>query len=170
MTMLAWKVLYPNHFHMSRGNHESKNLNKMYGFENEVKHKYDNKTYELFSDLFCCLPLAYCINRKVLVLHGGLFAKDGVKLEDIQKENRRREIPDSGIMCDALWSDPCETDGRQPSKRGVGIQFGPDVAKRFLDDNGLKYLVRSHESKMEGFEYQKGGRVLTIFSAPNYCD
>ena len=24
--------------------------------------------------------------------------------------------------------------------------------------------------KMEGYEYQKGGRVLTVFSAPNYCD
>jgi serine/threonine-protein phosphatase 5 len=31
-------------------------------------------------------------------------------------------------------------------------------------------LVRSHEVKPEGFEYQKGGRVVTVFSAPNYCD
>lgn len=31
-------------------------------------------------------------------------------------------------------------------------------------------LVRSHEVKPEGFEYQKGGKVLTVFSAPNYCD
>ena len=34
---------------MSRGNHEAKQLNKMYGFEGEVKHKYDVKTYDLFS-------------------------------------------------------------------------------------------------------------------------
>jgi serine/threonine-protein phosphatase 5 len=31
-------------------------------------------------------------------------------------------------------------------------------------------LVRSHECKQDGYEYQKGGRVLTVFSAPNYCD
>jgi serine/threonine-protein phosphatase 5 len=49
MTLLAWKVCYPTHFFMARGNHESKNLNKLYGFEGEVKHKYDVKTYDLFS-------------------------------------------------------------------------------------------------------------------------
>ena len=40
------------------------------------------------------------------MLHGGLFAKDGVKLEDIAKVNRDREPPEEGIMCEALWSDP----------------------------------------------------------------
>lgn len=31
ITLICWKLLYPNHFHMSRGNHESKNLNRLYG-------------------------------------------------------------------------------------------------------------------------------------------
>lgn len=128
ITLLAWKTVFPKHFFMSRGNHESKNLNKMYGFEGEVRHKYDVKTYELFSELFCYLPIGHCINNKILVVHGGLFAKDGVKLEDIAKVNRIREPTDEGIMCECLWSDPCDQDGRHPSKRGVGVQFGPDVA------------------------------------------
>jgi serine/threonine-protein phosphatase 5 len=34
----------------------------------------------------------------------------------------------------------------------------------------LELVVRSHEVKHEGYEYQKGGKVLTVFSAPNYCD
>ena len=42
-----------------------------------------------------------------------------------------------GIMVEALWSDPCDLNGRHPSKRGVGVMFGPDVAERFLADNGL---------------------------------
>ena len=48
-------------------------------------------------------------------------------------------------MCELLWSDPGPTNGRTPSKRGVGVAFGADVTQRFLQDNGLELLVRSHE-------------------------
>jgi len=52
MTLLSWKICYPNHFFMSRGNHETRNLTKMYGFEGEVKAKYDLKVYDLFNEMF----------------------------------------------------------------------------------------------------------------------
>lgn len=45
-------------------------------------------------------------------------------------------------MCDLLWSDPQPQNGRAPSKRGVGCQFGPDVTNKFCDENGLDYVVR----------------------------
>ena len=35
--LFGFKLLYPDHFFMSRGNHESENMNKMYGFEGEVR-------------------------------------------------------------------------------------------------------------------------------------
>jgi serine/threonine-protein phosphatase 5 len=60
--------------------------------------------------------------------------------------------------------------GRSPSKRGVGLQFGPDVTKTFLDLNGLDVVVRSHEVKQDGYEVMHDGKCITIFSAPNYCD
>jgi diadenosine tetraphosphatase ApaH/serine/threonine PP2A family protein phosphatase len=50
-----------------------------------------------------------------------------------------------GIMCDLLWSDPQAGRGRSASKRGVGIQFGPDVTSDFLRKNNLDYIIRSHE-------------------------
>ena len=34
----------------------------------------------------------------------------------------------------------------------------------------IELVVRSHEVKPLGYEYQKGGKCLTVFSAPNYCD
>ena len=73
-----------------------------------------------------------------------------------------------GIMCELLWSDPMPSAGRAPSKRGVGIQFGPDVTQKFLDHNGLDYIIRSHEVKDEGYEVLHGGKCITVFSAPNY--
>ena len=48
-------------------------------------------------------------------------------------------------MCELLWSDPQPSSGRAPSKRGVGVAFGADVTQRFLEDNSLDLLVRSHE-------------------------
>jgi serine/threonine-protein phosphatase 5 len=70
MTLLAWKVCNPDIMHLTRGNHESRNMNKLYGFEGEVKHKYDDKVYELFQTTFNYLPLAYTLSKKVMVVHG----------------------------------------------------------------------------------------------------
>lgn len=59
-----------------------------------------------------------------------------------------------GLLEDLLWSDPMDTPGRQPSRREAGTLFGPDVTKRFLEENHLDLLVRSHEVKMDGYDVQ----------------
>lgn len=46
-------------------------MNQIYGFEGEVKAKYTAQMYELFSEVFEWLPLAQCINGKVLVRNLG---------------------------------------------------------------------------------------------------
>ena len=57
--------------------------------------------------------------------------------------------------------------GRGPSKRGVGLSFGPDVTEKFCKLNGLSMVVRSHEVKEEGYEIDHNGQLVTVFSAPN---
>eukprot|EP01129_Flabellula_baltica_P008140 TRINITY_DN3204_c0_g1_i1.p1 TRINITY_DN3204_c0_g1~~TRINITY_DN3204_c0_g1_i1.p1 ORF type:complete len:478 (-),score=88.94 TRINITY_DN3204_c0_g1_i1:637-2070(-) len=170
ITFLAFKLLYPDHFYMARGNHETKSLHKMYGFEGEVLHKYNASAYELFCETFCFLPLCHLINEKIFVTHGGLFSDDFVTLSDIQNINRNCEPPMTGLMSDILWADPQFLPGRMPSKRGIGYSFGPDVTESFLSRNNLSLVIRSHEVKFEGFEYHHQGKLITIFSAPNYCD
>jgi len=169
LTLFAYKVANPSCMYLTRGNHESRHLNRAYGFEGEVKAKYDEQTYELFQEAFNLLPLAGVLNRKVMVVHGGLPSRDGVTLEEIEKLKRDQDIPEDGIMCDMLWADPQKQQGRAPNKRGVSFAFGPDVTKRFLDNNGLQLLVRSHEVKMDGYEVECDGRLVTIFSAADYC-
>ncbi|KAK0088617.1 hypothetical protein PV325_011310 [Microctonus aethiopoides] len=169
-TLFGFKLLFPNNFFMSRGNHESAVMNHMYGFDGEVKAKYTAEMAQLFTEVYNWLPLAHCLNGRVLVMHGGLFSRDGVTLNEIREIDRNRQPPDEGIMCELLWSDPQPQMGRAPSKRGVGVQFGPDVTHNFLKVNGLDYVVRSHEVKNDGYEVSHDGKCITVFSAPNYCD
>ena len=69
----------------------------------QVKAKYSMTMASLFRETFCWLPLAHLLNSKVLVVHGGLFSKDGVTLDDLRAIDRYRcglqiaETPLSGI-------------------------------------------------------------------------
>lgn len=171
LTLFAYKLLYPEHFFLSRGNHEGLNMNRVYGFEGEVKSKYSQEVFDLFTEVFCALPIGHVINKTVFVVHGGIYSQDNVKLSDLQVPNRFREIPDNGVLCESMWADPQPMPGRAPSKRGVDCKsFGPDVTKAFLAHNNLSLLVRSHEVRDEGYEVEHDGKCITVFSAPNYCD
>ena len=44
ITLLAFKVLYPDYMHLTRGNHETTSMNKIYGFEGEVPSRQDTLT------------------------------------------------------------------------------------------------------------------------------
>eukprot|EP01100_Stratorugosa_tubuloviscum_P003239 TRINITY_DN1771_c1_g1_i1.p1 TRINITY_DN1771_c1_g1~~TRINITY_DN1771_c1_g1_i1.p1 ORF type:complete len:483 (+),score=177.07 TRINITY_DN1771_c1_g1_i1:108-1556(+) len=170
VTLFAFKLLFPNNFHLTRGNHETKAMNQIYGFQGEVKSKYNSEIYDLFCEIFTYLPLAYVINSKVFVVHGGLPNSDTARLQDIANINRFREPPESGLMSDLLWSDPHNGNGRIASKRGVGTSFGADITAQFCHNNNLDLIVRSHEVQDLGYKIDHNGKCITIFSAPNYCD
>ena len=44
------------------------------------------------------------------------------------------------------------------AQRGVGVAFGPDVAKRWLESQGLQMVVRSHEVRGAGSRWAGRGR------------
>ncbi|KAH9931063.1 phosphoprotein phosphatase [Epithele typhae] len=188
---LAFKWLYPKTMYINRGNHEAKEMNRTYGFEGEAKHKYGEQTYKLFAHLFTAMPLATLIcatkpppssaakailspegRKRHFVVHGGLFSKDGVTLDDIRKIQRvGRQPGQEGLMCEfLLWTDPQELPGRGPSKRGVGIAFGPDITRRWCESNGVTGVIRSHEVRQDGYSVEHDGLCTTVFSAPNYVD
>ena len=51
------------------------------------------------------LPVAALIEDKILCMHGGL-SKDMTSLDQIKSIQRPAKIPETGILCDLLWSDP----------------------------------------------------------------
>ena len=170
ITLLSCKVRFPACVHLNRGNHETRTMARFYGFDGEVRHKYDDDVLELFHACFVRLPLCCVLHGRCLVVHGGLPSEDVSTLDDIRKIERRCEPPEMGLFCDVLWSDPQPFLGRQPSRRGVGLSFGPDVTQRFLERSNLALVVRSHEVRDKGYEVEQGGLLITVFSAPNYCD
>lgn len=170
--LYALKIVYPTRIFINRGNHETSDMNQVYGFEGECKAKYNETLYKLFTESFGVLPLATLVNGLWLVMHGGLFSNDDVTLDDIRALNRFKQVqpPKEGIAMELLWTDPQETPGRKPNRRGIGIQFGPDVTENFCKKNGIEGIIRSHEVRMGGYEKEHNGKLITVFSAPNYCD
>jgi len=61
--------------------------------------------------------------------------------------------------------------------RGCGYIFGYSAAIQFLEENNLVSIIRAHEVQKGGYylhHFLKNDRehppVITVFSAPNYCD
>jgi protein phosphatase len=169
--LLTMKVLWPASVFMIRGNHEFAVMWQDGGFEGELESLYPGmEIAQEFQKAFAMMPLAAVVNRKVLCLHGGI-GPSFKTVEAIGKLERPICTFQSDVVADILWSDP--TMGIEEfggSTRGVGHFFGEVAFERFLRDEQLELLIRGHQSEQEGFRYQLNGKVLTVFSASNYCN
>ena len=167
--LLAYKIKYDENFFILRGNHESGSINRIYGFFDECKKRYNVKLWKNFVDLFNCLPLAASIDDKIFIVHGGLSPE--LKLiENLNKIMRPTDVPEEGLICDLLWSDPEDNNqGWGENDRGVSCTFNEAVLKKFLEKNDLDLLCRAHQVVEEGYEFFADKQLVTVFSAPNYC-
>merc|ERR1712137_76113 len=55
----------------------------------------------------------------------------------------------------------------QQARCGSGLWGG--CHQELLERNNLDLVVRSHEVRAEGYSVEHEGKLITIFSAPNYC-
>ncbi|KAL9662065.1 hypothetical protein QQ045_026893 [Rhodiola kirilowii] len=167
--LLAYKVKYPENFFLLRGNHECASINRIYGFYDECKRRFNVGLWKAFTESFNCLPVAALIDDKILCMHGGL-SPDLMSLDQIRNLPRPTAIPDSGLLCDLLWSDPSrEVNGWGINDRGVSYTFGHDEVSDFLSKHDLDLVCRAHQVVEDGYEFFADRQVVTIFSAPNYC-
>lgn len=196
--LCALKIAFPQSVWLLRGNHESRLLGEYMTFLMECEHKYNTELFRETQTLFDALPLAAVVNDTVygrcLCLHGGI-GPTLRKVSDIMRIYRFSEIPADGPFCDMVWSDPVgEFDPNEPefermshdqweqlefvpnTIRHSSYQYGPRAVEQFLHENDLCCIVRGHQVQQEGYlehfvtDDTPIAPVLTVFSAPNYCD
>lgn len=149
------KLEEPDNVFLLRGNHETVDMNIYYGFFEEIGYDRDflidiSKTYDR-------MPVAAVISGHTFCVHGGINGPDNI--DTITKEGA---FP-------YLWNDPSERPGMITSSRGSTVRkFGPDIVDGFLETNGLKRIVRGHTAIRTGYEWWFDGKLLSLFSCPDY--
>uniref|UniRef100_A0A5F8A208 Serine/threonine-protein phosphatase n=1 Tax=Macaca mulatta TaxID=9544 RepID=A0A5F8A208_MACMU len=143
--LLAYKIKYPENSFLLRGNHECANINRIYGFHDECKRRYNIKLWKTFTDCFNCLPIAAIVDEKIFCCHGGL-SPDLQSMEQIRRIMRPTDVPDQGLLCDLLWSDPNkDVLGWGENDRGVYFIFGAEVVAKCLHKHDLDLTCRAHQ-------------------------
>jgi serine/threonine-protein phosphatase PP1 catalytic subunit len=171
--LFALKIVFPDKVWVLRGNHECPEVNALYGLLGECEERFGDDAKLVFTKIneaLISLPLCAVINEKIFCVHGGISPHLN-KLADIDAINRFVAIPDSGLLCDLLWSDPSPSLKEEwgASARGVSCTFSDASVAAFLRRNRLQLICRAHQLVPDGYRFFANNKLITVFSAPNYC-
>ena len=166
----ALKIRYPNQYFVIRGNHESHDINRVFGFYDECIKKYDESVWKRFNLTFAYYPILARIKQKILCVHGGL-SPELRTVEDIKNIQRPLQIQCGTMVCDLLWSDPGKWNGwKLNTIRGMSYYFGEDIVDEFMKRNDLDLICRGHEVVDGGYQFKYNKKLVTLFSSPIYCN
>ena len=83
------------------------------------------------------------------IMHLGL-SPDLNDFDQIRSIARPTDVPDTGLLCDLLWSDPDkDMQGWGENDRGVSFTFGSDIVTKFLNRHDLDLICRAHQVRRE---------------------
>jgi len=196
--LCALMLCHPDNVVLLRGNHETKLMCEFMTFRDECMHKYNSEVYDAFQEFFQTLQIAAVVsgtpNGDCLCVHGGI-GPELKTLADFDAIDRFCEIPKKSPFWDVVWADPLpeidsgdmdfESDDKWAattflpnSFRHSSCLYGLKATRKFLKHNKLCTIIRGHQVQQDGY-FEHFSRtehafaiapVLTVFSAPNYCD
>ena len=170
MLLLCFKILRPKNFFLLRGNHEDENVTRNYGFMEEMQRKQSPAMFKLMVGCFNQMPVAALIADQIFCCHGGI-SFNMQSMDDIANLPRPTAVPNKGLMCDLLWSDPSQDiDGWAEHKRGAGYAFGKKALREWMDKHDVTLVIRAHQVVLDGYLFFDNRRLVTVFSAPNYTN
>lgn len=135
-------------------------------------YQYTEKLYDEFMNTFSYLPICSIVNQTTFCIHGGLSPLlkkiDNIRTEIIRPITNYEE---NQLLRDILWSDPSnnKTTPFRENQRGTGYAFNMEAAKLFLNNNGLKRIIRAHQYIKKGISHQFDRTCYTVFSASLYA-
>lgn len=139
-----------------KGNHESPEMNRFYGFLSELYWKLGPESQEFYAELrsiYDILPLAAYVPFKLIMVHGGATVPP-LTLEEIARGEGEFQL---------LWNDPLDEDYMP---RGGGTKaFSEEDLAIFLDKVGAKVMIRGHQFVGDKGHKLFGNSLISIFSA-----
>ena len=86
-------------------------------------------------------------------MHGGLSPELN-KVLTINNIVRPTDVPDTGLLCVLLWSDPDkDVSDWGGNDRGVSFTFGEDIVRKFNNKNEIDLICRAHQVVEDGYEF-----------------
>lgn len=163
-------ISFPNRVFALQGNHEmftseGEPTFRPFTLRQEVHGKNQNWKDYFFNQLkpfLDKLKLGILIPGEVLFVHGGI-SPEITTIQDIRN-------PTCNTRDNILWSDPTTHQGVSINRRGIGVEFGPDVTEQICERLDIKHIVRSHEPQkaISGPYLTHSDRVITISTTRLY--
>ncbi|XP_030745239.1 uncharacterized protein LOC115874277 isoform X2 [Sitophilus oryzae] len=189
--LLSYKLQSPNKVSLLRGNHEIREVQKMFTFYKEcclkLGDKLGNEVWNAVNNAFDTMPIAATIDGKVFCCHGGCpppwLCPALSAINDIPSVLSQPETQ-SSLAWELMWNDPVKPKTVNEklamellanegfavnTRRGTAHIFSVEALERFLRANQLTHVVRAHEVAQCGFQVMQKGKLLTVFSSSKYC-
>ncbi|MFW9976307.1 MAG: metallophosphoesterase [Candidatus Thorarchaeota archaeon] len=163
---MALAISNPKRVLLLRGNHESDEVARRYGFYTEVTRKFSIEVYSNYLKVFQVLPMGAIIPNLIFACHGGI-PETVESINDLQKCNRFYPDFEDDTLLQLAWNDPKDADFRfAANSRGARVKaFGRVAFNEFAKNLDIQIMFRAHEVFPEGFKRFFDGRLFSVFSA-----